>query len=181
MIISGCSNPTATNDSATSSYGDTERTLLEKAQLTNENISKISLEYSQIEDFGDYYSFLCEAEGVEYEGMAIISNGEVRKFDLAKVDTKPAFTVHTFSGSIINDDKSKSLFFACSGVINDEKIKKLHVFLSGDIIYEVQLGDMRTYNIMIADRQPTILKIEAIDEKDTIIHSFPSSLPEKTS
>lgn len=177
IILSGCSNQATTVSNESNIYDETEQLLLESAQLTDDKISKLSLDYSEIEDFGDYYKFFCESDEKSYEGMAILSDGKVIKIDLAELDTQSAFTVHTFSGAIKNDDESKSLFFACSGTINDNNVKKLHIFLSGRLMYEVQIGDRNTYNIVIADNQPTILKIDALDEKDSVIFSYPPYPP----
>ena len=180
IVLSACSNQATTCSSESAIYGEIEQLLFDSAQLTDDNISKISLDYSEIKDFGDYYKFFCESDKKTYEGMAIISDGEVVKIDLAELDTQSVFTVHTFSGSIKNDNESKSLFFACSGTINDSNIEKLHVFFSGGLMYEVQIGDRNTYNIIIADNQPSILKIEALDKNNDVIFLYPPYPPKDT-
>lgn len=179
IIFSGCSNQATSDSEEPKETSEIEQLLLEKTKLTDEKITKLSLAYSEIKDFGDYYSFLCESDEKTYEGMAIISHGEVIKIDVAEHDADAVFTVHTFSGATGNDDGSKSLFFACSGVINEDDIAKIHVFLSGNLMYEIQIGDRCTYDIVIADNQPTILKIDALDEDDNIIYSFPPYPPDK--
>lgn len=178
IIVSGCSRQQSPIDDSAIEEGEIEQLLLGHAQLTDAKISKVSLKYSEIEDFGDYYSFWCEADEKQYEGMAIVSDGEVAKIDLAEIDGEAGFTVHTFSGAIKNKDESKSLFFACSGKINDDNIVKVHVFLTGGVIYEVQINERKTYDIVITDNQPTILTIDAIDINGTVIYSYPPYPPE---
>ena len=174
----GCSK-NAETISSSSSYTDIEQILLKEAMLFDDKINKISLDYSELEDFGDYYCFFCESNNKKYECMAIIANGKVKKIDLAEIDVKPDFTVHVFSGTIRNDDDSRSLFFACSGTINNKKINKLHIFLSGGLMYEVQVGTRATYNVVITNDQPTILKIDSFDKNDNILSSYPPYPPEK--
>lgn len=177
ILMSGCSIHQPSDDDNPLEPSAVEQLLLEKAQMTDTEIAKISLKYSEIEDFGDYYSFNCESEKKRYEGMAIISSDEVKKMDLAEIDAEAAFTVHIFSGSIKNEDDSKSLFFACSGEVHDDSIVKVHVFLTGEVMYEVQIGERKSYDIVIAHNQPTVVKIDAIDENGSVVCSYPPYPP----
>ena len=147
--------------------------LLKEAQKEYADITSISINYSQILDFGVYYQFVGKADnGTLYEGMTIIDGEAVHVIDIAQTDTEVPITHFNMSGGILNQDDSESLFWAVSGVVHSPEVTKVRVFLSDDSLHEIRIGDIKAYNVVIANAQPRTKKIEAINKNGKVIYDY---------
>jgi hypothetical protein len=170
LISSGCSKNK--DDESSKQTDRIQQILLERARTEVEDIEYVLINYSEDEDYGEYFNFLCKAGNKKYEGVAIICKNKIKVFDLAKIDTEAKFTVHTASGKILNDDKSEVLYFLCSGMVNDNTIKIIHIYLSDNSLREIRIGDNLAYNLVIPNAQYKILKIEALGSNGEIISTY---------
>lgn len=171
QLLSGCTNKQ--EPSLPDKTDETINFLLQQAQGVHKDITAITLQYSQILDFGIYYQFSCNTDSdTQYEAMMIVDDKLVHAIDIAQIDKDSPVTRHVMSGTIQHKDKTQTLYMAVSGIVNDSKVAKVRLFLSGDALHEVQIGETKAYNVVVVGTQPNTQKIEALDKKDTVLFSL---------
>ena len=175
FILCACHNKYA-NDGPYRNTEDINKIILEFLQNEeNSELFNLSVDYSKILDIGEYYHYIVESSDDKYEGVALIVNGKVSCYDLAKCEMDEDITVHMFSGAVKNEDNTKSLFLTCSGMVNNDKIEKIHAYFSDGSLYEMRIGAFSSYNIVILGQQPSLIKIETFDNNDKLLFIYPDN------
>lgn len=188
--IVGCSNNDKSNPNESTikqsdNSNDLSMTIKKyiESKKTNSNISNLQVGLSHDIGQGMLVMFTYEENNISFEGLCQITENQ-NKYDVVtedhtKIDKTVPFTVHQMSGTYTDSQSLKKSYIIVGGVVENKNIKEMNINFNNGLFIDLKLGDGNTYSYAKTDKETSIKKITALDEKGNEIFEYPPYPPKK--